>query len=66
MDTGAERSRMKRSQGIPARVDFVTDPCTLKWTEDFALPARSSVNRLHWALPMPALLPRRPSRTKFT
>jgi len=40
---------MMRSQGIPAWVDFA---CTSKRKADFALPARSSVNRVHWALPV--------------
>ena len=45
---------MKRSQGMPAWVDFATDPCTSKWKTDFALPARSSVSRRQRALPMRA------------
>ena len=37
MDARSSRSRMKRSQGIPAWVDFATDPCTSKWKTDLAL-----------------------------
>ena len=48
---GPNRWRRKRSQGIPAWVDFATEPCTSKWNTDFALPVRSSVNRRHRALP---------------
>jgi hypothetical protein len=55
------------SQGIPASVDFATEPYTSKWNTDLAVRARSSVTRRQRGLPERAApFPLLPSRTKST